>query len=385
MKQDKKYTSSNKNAQMSQQMGSQAIEIRLNAAYAKEEFEIDENIIKIIENKYATKYLESLNIEPTLKNIRQLLQMKPLSECQIISGGWSGSGIMAENIYVIPNKRKQSASVNNNTFNKLPGLKAKRKNLQDSLINDHLGKFEEKYITMKNSLEKNRSRQKDIMSNQTKIEETEESTDLNQSNTNAPKMHKSESAYPRMEASSKKDNSQETKSDKKPGSGSFAHDYAISTIKRKYIKECDSKNIRFVDKNATDTRGNDKVKNGHIGDSPYIFPFNKNKLTSFILEELQKPFDVSLAEVSAFNQEFIEKFPFTYIPMYIYESTLDVKKNFLDANQQNSDDEEEGKKKGPDIKLIQDAYVTVTDKFETKDVRRLKDLLASTEVIRLSG
>merc|ERR1712224_568585 len=89
------------------------------------------------------------------------------------------------------------------------------------------------------------------------------------------------------------------------------------------------------------------------------------------------------AEVSAYNQEFIEKFPFTYIPMYIYESTLDNKKNFLNESQ-HSDDEEESKK-GPTLKLIQDTYVTVTDKFDMKEVQRLKDLLCSNEVIRMSG
>lgn len=90
----------------------------------------------------------------------------------------------------------------------------------------------------------------------------------------------------------------------------------------------------------------EKAKNGHIGDSPYIFPFNKNKLTSFILEELQKPFDVSLSEIAAFNQEFVDKFPFIYIPMYIYESTLDNKKAFLDISHQSEDNE--GMHKGPD-------------------------------------
>jgi hypothetical protein len=101
----------------------------------------------------------------------------------------------------------------------------------------------------------------------------------------------------------------------------FTHDYLIGTIKRKYIKECDSKNIRFMDKAPVGYSGGpSSQKNGHIGDSPYIFPFNQNKLTSFILEELQKPFDVNLKKIAALNDEFATKFPFEYIPMYIYDS-----------------------------------------------------------------
>lgn len=362
-------------------MGAESIEIKLNAAYAKEEFQIDETIIKIIENEYATKYLESLNIEPTLQNIRQLLTTKPLSDCQIISGGWSGSGIVAENIYVIPNKRKTSSSFTTNPNSKLPGLKAKRQNMQDSLINDHLGKFEEKYATMKNSLQKSKSIAKEQMGKQTSSGDVDDSTDIDKSGYNPPKLKKSDSMYPTI--GSRKNDTASEKMGQKLGASTFHHDYSISTIKRKYIKECDSKNIRFVDKNAIDARTSDKKQTGNIGDSPYIFPFNKNKLTSFILEELQSPFDVSLAEVSAYNQEFIDKFPFTYIPMYIYESALDNKKNFLNESQ-HSDDEEESKK-GPNLKLIQEAYVTVTDKFEAKEVQRLKELLASNEVIRISG
>lgn len=127
-----------KNGQLKEQFVIKEIEIRLRPPKQdvdklpvderNKKMPLDDNVIKIIENEYATKYLESLNIEPTVQNIRQLLQMKPLSECQIISGGWSGGGMMAENIRVIPNKRRQMQGT------KIPSLKDRKKNIQDRLL-----------------------------------------------------------------------------------------------------------------------------------------------------------------------------------------------------------------------------------------------------------
>lgn len=165
----------------------------------------------------------------------------------------------------------------------------------------------------------------------------------------------------------------------------FFHDYMISTIKRKYIRECDSKNIRFVDKKANNYHGlkQDAERTGHIGDSPYLFPFNKNNVTSFIVEELNKPFDVSLDQIAAFNKEFVERFPFNYIPMYINEPNNNGKKNLLEMSQDN--EESEIDKDKPDLNFIQNTFSSVTEKFDPKDIQRLKDLVGSDEVRRLSG
>ena len=72
--------------------------------------------------------MESLNIEPTVLNIRQLLIMKPLSECQIISGGWSEGGL-ATNIKVIPNKVRRVVQ-----GTKIPSLKDRKKDIQDKML-----------------------------------------------------------------------------------------------------------------------------------------------------------------------------------------------------------------------------------------------------------
>lgn len=44
---------------------------------------LNEASIRALEHEYATKYLESLNIDPTTKNIKVLLKSKPFSKCKI--------------------------------------------------------------------------------------------------------------------------------------------------------------------------------------------------------------------------------------------------------------------------------------------------------------
>ena len=46
--------------------------------------------MKIIKQEYATKYLESLNIEPTAKNIAMILKKYPLENCEI-TAGWKST------------------------------------------------------------------------------------------------------------------------------------------------------------------------------------------------------------------------------------------------------------------------------------------------------
>ena len=45
------------------------------------------NFVKIIEQEYATRYLESMGIEPGNNNVQRILEKYPLKNCEII-GGW---------------------------------------------------------------------------------------------------------------------------------------------------------------------------------------------------------------------------------------------------------------------------------------------------------
>ena len=101
------------------------------------------------------------------------------------------------------------------------------------------------------------------------------------------------------------------------------------------------------------------------------------------MEELQKTFDVNLAEIATMNHEFIQKFPFSHIPMYVYESFMDSKKAMLDMSQR-SDDSKDGIN-AHDLGVIQEQYQHSCSKFDIKDIQRLKETIASEEVRRIAG
>lgn len=74
------------------------------AANSKENNELDENFIKVVEYEYSIRYLESIGVQPNPKNIQRLLKEKPLSSCECVSG-YNNSGSSAEVIYIYPNKK----------------------------------------------------------------------------------------------------------------------------------------------------------------------------------------------------------------------------------------------------------------------------------------
>ncbi|CAK91052.1 unnamed protein product (macronuclear) [Paramecium tetraurelia] len=65
------------------------------------------NFTKIIEQEYATKYLESLGIEANQKNIQMILKNYPLNRCEI-TGGWNTSGLYADTINIVVRQKKKN-------------------------------------------------------------------------------------------------------------------------------------------------------------------------------------------------------------------------------------------------------------------------------------
>ncbi|CAD8194163.1 unnamed protein product [Paramecium octaurelia] len=68
------------------------------------------NFTKIIEQEYATKYLESLGIEANQKNIQMILKNYPLNRCEI-TGGWNTSGLYADTINIVVRQKKKNIEV----------------------------------------------------------------------------------------------------------------------------------------------------------------------------------------------------------------------------------------------------------------------------------
>ncbi|CAD8207060.1 unnamed protein product [Paramecium octaurelia] len=68
------------------------------------------NFTKIIEQEYATKYLESLGIEANQKNIQMILKNYPLNRCEI-TGGWNTSGLYADTINIVVRQKKKNIEI----------------------------------------------------------------------------------------------------------------------------------------------------------------------------------------------------------------------------------------------------------------------------------
>ena len=63
---------------------------------------MDEDFVKAVQNEYATRYLEQMNLRATQSNIEKLLQKEPLSACQL-KPVWNNAGWLADSLTVIPN------------------------------------------------------------------------------------------------------------------------------------------------------------------------------------------------------------------------------------------------------------------------------------------
>ena len=63
----------------------------------------DPAFIKILEQEYATRYLENLGVEATQKNIYKVLKEKPLENCDIIESRLNG-GLHTDTITIVSKK-----------------------------------------------------------------------------------------------------------------------------------------------------------------------------------------------------------------------------------------------------------------------------------------
>ena len=68
--------------------------------------ELDEDFIKVIQNEYAIRYLETLGLSATQANIDHVLEKAPLSSCEFASS-WGNSGWPADCIVIYPNNSKK--------------------------------------------------------------------------------------------------------------------------------------------------------------------------------------------------------------------------------------------------------------------------------------
>lgn len=81
------------------------IEIQLKGGQGKSQT-LDENLIKVIENEYAVRYLEQLGLSATQNNIDLLLKKAPLTTCEF-QALWNNSGWLADSVTIFPIKKEK--------------------------------------------------------------------------------------------------------------------------------------------------------------------------------------------------------------------------------------------------------------------------------------
>ncbi len=67
--------------------------------------------MRLIEQEYASKYLETLKIDTTQRNINLILKYHPLKKCKI-NASWNSSGLYADTISIIAKNNKKTQSEN---------------------------------------------------------------------------------------------------------------------------------------------------------------------------------------------------------------------------------------------------------------------------------
>lgn len=69
----------------------------------------DPAFLKILEQEYATRYLENLGVEATQKNIYKILKENPLENCEIIESRLNG-GLHTDTITIVTKSADDSVS-----------------------------------------------------------------------------------------------------------------------------------------------------------------------------------------------------------------------------------------------------------------------------------
>lgn len=70
---------------------------------------MDANFLKSIQDEYASRYLEQMNVEPNARNKAILLEKKPLTAA-LLQPGWNSASWLADTLYIYPGGYKKADS-----------------------------------------------------------------------------------------------------------------------------------------------------------------------------------------------------------------------------------------------------------------------------------
>jgi len=175
----------------------------------------------LIEREYASKYLETLKIDTTQKNINLILKYHPLKKCKI-NASWNNSGLYADTITIVARKNKKNQA-ENDEFEKEDNSDMLLKKLTDSIQGKHTKNLKNSSLVEEGKKEK-----------ETDKANTNENTNKKEKNPNVknPTRNLPNKGNP----NDQKDNNpnhiipEEDEYDRK-----FHLDYSVESIKNKYI------------------------------------------------------------------------------------------------------------------------------------------------------
>ena len=171
--------------------------------------------MKLIEQEYASKYLETLKIDTTQKNINLILKYHPLKQCKI-NASWNSSGLYADTITIIARNNKKNQAENEN----------EKENNSDLLLKKLADSIQGKKKGLKSGLlqEGAEKKEQDQESSNKKVKNTNNSKDVKQKPTKKENEHKD-----------KIRNSLVIEEEEEELERKFKLDFSVETIKNKYI------------------------------------------------------------------------------------------------------------------------------------------------------
>ncbi|CAD8120214.1 unnamed protein product [Paramecium sonneborni] len=290
------------------------------------------NFTKIIEQEYATKYLESLGIEANQKNIQMILKNYPLNRCEI-TGGWNTSGLYADTINIVVRQKKKNIEIPQ-------GQKDK----------DVLDEVQKEQDLKKITIKKNEQEQDQQL--------TQQQLALQQKN--------------EVEQQKELLEKEEEKKIK------FKLDFNIEEIKRKYLFPFNQtfqrkQNQNMVNQDRLEFQQNDETHSEHdkflvFESKIFQLPFIHIEIPAPLLKDVQRPPNMKPEDIEKVLKQIDKLFPKSIFP---------IKTNV--EKQQQQQQQQQNKEKANDD--VETRYIV----FEKQQIENVFQQIQKNEMVKLIG
>ncbi|CAD8109525.1 unnamed protein product [Paramecium primaurelia] len=294
------------------------------------------NFTKIIEQEYATKYLESLGIEANQKNIQMILKNYPLNRCEI-TGGWNTSGLYADTINIVVRQKKKNIEV---------ALGQKDKDVLDEVQKEQ----DLKKITLKKN-------------------EQEQDPQLTQQQIALQQKNEVEQQKELLEK-------EEEKKIK------FKLDFSLEEIKHKYLFPFNQtfqrkQNQNMVNQDRLEFQQNDETHSEHdkflvFESKIFQLPFIHIEIPAPLLKDVQRPPNIKPEDIEKVLKQIDKLFPKSIFP-------IKASAKSQEKQQQQQQQQQLSKEKVNDD--VETRYIV----FEKHQVDNVFQLIQKSEMVKLIG